>query len=134
MENPIIDGVEILGLTIVLFGELDRKTEYIDLGAVTIKREDREYILDIVQSYTKIEDGFTTIDTDLAKDEDTFEDCPYNIMAEDLISDDLSVDIFIDGDFSQTIEHMTLFVRFGGENGMTKAIDIESEVDFDDED
>lgn len=136
MKNPMIDGVEILGVTIKLYGELDRTTEHIDLGAVTIKRGDREYILDIVQSYTNVEGGFTTIETDLERDDDTFPDCPYNITASDLMSNDVSVDVFIDGDFSQTIEHMTLFVRFNGGKGMTKAIDVvsESDLDWDDED
>lgn len=43
------------------------------------------------------------------------------------MSDDLDIEFFIDGDFSANIEHITLFARFGGENGMTKAIDVQSE-------
>jgi hypothetical protein len=132
MSNPKIDGVEILGVTVVLYGEIE-ENEHVDLGALTIKRGNREYILDVVQSYRKFEGGFTTIETDLEKDEDTFDECPYDITSEDLMSDDLDIEFFIDGDFSANIEYITLFVRFGGENGMTKAIDIQSEVDFDDE-
>jgi hypothetical protein len=131
--NEFIDGVEILGVTVILYGEIE-ENEHVDLGALTIKRDDREYILDVVQSYTKFEGGFTTIETDLEKDEDTFEDCPYDITSVDLMSNDLQLEFFIDGDFSANIEHITLFVRFGGENGMTKAIDVQSEVDFDSED
>jgi hypothetical protein len=130
--NEFIDGVEILGVTVVLYGEIE-ENEHVDLGALTIKRGNREYILDVVQSYRKFEGGFTTIETDLEKDEDTFDECPYDITSEDLMSDDLDIEFFIDGDFSANIEYITLFVRFGGENGMTKAIDIQSEVDFDDE-
>lgn len=126
MEDLKIDGVEILGVTIVLYGERTDNDE-IDLGALTLKREGREYILDVVQSYTNVEDGFTTIETDLEKDEDTFDECPYDLTAEDLMSSDLVAEFFIGGDFTPTIEHMTLFVRFGGENGMTKAINVVEE-------
>jgi len=130
MSNPKIDGVEILGVTVVLYGEIE-ENEHVDLGALTIKRGNREYILDVVQSYRKFEGGFTTIETDLEKDEDTFGECPYNITASDLMSNDLNIDFFIDGDFSANIEHITLFVKFP--KGMVKAIDVQSEVDFDDE-
>lgn len=123
MRKPIIDGVEILGVTVVLYGERTDDDE-IDLGAVTISREGREYILDVCQSYTNIDGGFTTIETDLERDDETFEDCPYDITAEDLMSDNLKVEFYIGGDFPHTVEHITLFVRFGGENGMTKAINV----------
>jgi len=121
MSNPRINGVEILGVTIVLYGEIE-PTETVDLGALTIKRGNREYILDVVQSYRNFEGGFTTIKTDLEKDEETFAECPYDITASDLMSNDLNIDFFIDGDFSANIEHITLFVKFP--NGMTKAIDV----------
>ena len=39
------------------------------------------------------------------------------------MSSDLVAKLFVGGDFTPTIEHMTLFVRFG-ENGMTKAINV----------
>jgi len=130
--NPKIDGVEILGVTIVLYGEIE-KDECVDLGALTIKRDGREYILDVCQSYTTFKGGFTTIETDLVKDEETFSECPYDITAMDLMSDDLDIQFFIDGTFSPSIEYITLFVRFGGINGMTKAIEVQSELDFDDE-
>lgn len=123
MKNPKIEGVEILGLTVVLYGEVTDDEE-VDLGAVTISRDGREYILDVVQSTRVFEDGFTTIETDLKEDVETFDECPYDITDEDLMEDDVNVSFFIGGDFSATIEHMTLFVRFGGENGMTKAIDV----------
>jgi len=64
MRNPKIDNVEIISLTAVLYGERNDEHE-IDLGSLTIKREGREYILDVVQSYTEVKDGFTTIETDL---------------------------------------------------------------------
>lgn len=123
-ENPKIDGVEILGVTVVLYGEIE-ENETVDLGALTIKRDGREFILDVVQSYRKFEGGFTTIETDLEKDEDTFEDCPYDITSTDLMSDDLDIKFFIGGDFSANIEHITLFVKFP--KGMVKAINIQSE-------
>lgn len=123
MSNPKIDGVEILGVTVVLYGERTDDDE-IDLGSVTISRDGREYMLDVCQSYTKIDGGFTTIETDLERDDELFEDCTYDITSTDLMSSDLLVSLYIGGDHSLTIEHMTLFVRFGGENGMTKAINV----------
>ena len=121
-----IDNVEILGLTIVLYGEV-KKDEDVDLGSLTIARDGREYILDVCQSYTIFDGGFTTISAELIKDEEIFGECPYDITAEDLMSNDLKVEFYIGGTFSANIENMTLFVKFGGENGMTKAIDVESE-------
>ena len=113
MSNPKIDGVEILGVTVVLYGEV-KETETVDLDALTIKCDGREFILDVVQSYRKFEGGFTTIETDLEKDEDTFKDCPYDITSTDLMSNNLDIEFFIDGDFSANIESITLFVKFGG--------------------
>ncbi len=121
MRNPKIDGVQILGVTIELYGEREDHHE-IDLGAVTIKREGREYILDVVQSYTEVKDGFSTIETDLERDDETFDECPYDITAEDLMSDDLVAEFYIVSDLE--VENLTLFVRFGGEDGMTKAINV----------
>lgn len=123
MGNPKIDKAEILGVTIELYGERTDEDEF-DLGALTLKRQGREYILDVVQSYTNIDGGFTTIETDLQKDEDTFDKCPYDLTDEDLMASDLVAELFVGGNFAPTIEHITLFVRFGGENGMTKAINV----------
>ena len=119
MENPFIHNVEILSLNVVLVGKKDEET---NLGAVTISREGREYILDVVQSYSTFEDGITNIETDLIRDDETFSDCPYDITAVDLMSSDLKVEFYIETE--NEIESMTLFVRIGGAHGMTKAIDV----------
>jgi hypothetical protein len=119
MENTFIDNVEILSLNIVLVGKIDEET---DLGAVTISRDGREYILDVCQSYSTFEDGLTSIETDLERDDMIFDDCPYDITAVDLMSNDLKVEFYIS--IENEIESMTLFVRFGGVNGMTKAINV----------
>jgi hypothetical protein len=119
MENPFIHNIEILSLNVVLVGKIDVET---DLGAVTISREGREYILDDVQSYSTFEDGITSIETDLERDDELFSDCPYDITAEDLISDDLKVEFYISTE--NEIESMTLFIRIGGAYGMTKAINV----------
>ena len=123
MKNHFIDGVEILSLDIVLVGEKDVET---DLGAVTISCEGREYILDVCQSYSTFENGLTTIETDLERDDEIFVECPYNITAVDLMmSSDLKVEFYIATE--NEIESMALFVRFGGVNGMTKVIDVVQE-------
>jgi hypothetical protein len=110
--NPLIDGVEIVGVEIVLVGEKDVET---DLGAVTISRDGREYILDVIQSYTypNFEEGVTFIDTDLILDDETFDECPYDITAEDLFSDDLKVELYISTD--NEIQSMVLVIKLGDE-------------------
>ena len=108
--NPLIDGVEIIGVEIELIGEKDEET---DLGAVTISRDGREYILDVIQSYSDFEDGITSIDTDLILDDETFDECPYDITKEDLFSDDLKVELYIATD--NEIKSMVLVIKFGDE-------------------
>jgi hypothetical protein len=109
-NNPFIDDVEIISLDIVLVGEKDVET---DLGAVTISREGREYILDVIQSYSDFEDGLTNIETDLIRDDETFDECPYDITAEDLLSDDLKVEFYIATD--NEIQSMQLLIKVGEE-------------------
>ena len=86
-----IDNVEILSLEIELYGERTNTTE-IDLGALYLSCEGREYILDVTQSYTTIEGGFTHIRCDLERDDDTF---PPSEHKYDLKNVDLLVGILM---------------------------------------
>lgn len=69
-----------------------------NLGALTLKRQKRTYILDVIQSYTYGEKdcGDTTeIHCTLKEDKDTFEDCKYDLTKEDLLSEDLIAEFYI---------------------------------------
>lgn len=112
-----IDGVEVLSLEIKLYGERENNTE-IDLGGLTLSNNGREYILDVVQSFTTVEGGFTTIRCELERDNETFPDCKYDLTATDLMSYVKPV-FYINSELE--IENMTLFVKNGN---MTKAINV----------
>ena len=114
-------NVEILGLTVNLFGVRAEGDDTPDLGAIYLSRDGREYILDVYQSYTT-ESGDTEIDCDLEVDKDTFEECAFDLTAEDLMSSDLKATFYIATELE--IDSMTLFVKIGS---MTKAIDLEQE-------
>jgi hypothetical protein len=113
--------VEVLGLMINLFGVKAEGDDTPDLGAVTLSRDGREYILDVCQSYTT-EKGDTEIECDLEVDRDMFEDCAFDLTMEDLYSSDLKATFYIATELE--IDKMTLFVRSGG---CTKAIDLEQD-------
>lgn len=111
--------VTVLGLTINLFGLSD---EGVDLGAVYLSRDGREYILDVCQSYTDESSGDTEIKCDLEVDRDMFEDCAFDLRVEDLYSSDLEAIFYIATDLE--IDKMTLFVKHGE---CTKVIDLEQD-------
>lgn len=109
----IIDGVKILSLEIELVGKKDEET---DLGSVTISRDGREYVLDTCMSYSDFEDGITTIEAILERDDEIFDECPYDITAEDLASDDLVIEFYIETE--NEIQSMVLVVEFPNELGI----------------
>jgi len=98
------------------------------LGAVTLSRDGREFILDVCQSYTYDDEdcaGATIIQCDLEIDEDTFPDCPFDLTIEDLLSDDVSAKFFIESDEEEfEISQMILMFNHEGEH---KAIEVEEE-------
>jgi hypothetical protein len=115
-----IKGVEILGLTINLLGVRNIEEDY-DFGALTLKCEGREFILDVCQTYWDESSGDCEIKCDLEIDKDVFEDCKYDLEAVDLYNDELVAQFYIGGTFSNIIDYMTLFIKH---NGSTKAIDV----------
>jgi hypothetical protein len=121
LVEGFIDGIQILGLEIVIDG--DHTNSEIDLGAVTITNEEREYIMDVVQSYRSFDNGQTTIKIDVTtKDDDvTFDECPFNINAVDLMVDNPRITIYFSCD--ENWESATLFVK--GALGMVRALEIE---------
>jgi len=116
-----IDGVQILGLEINLCGEKTVE-DILDLGALTLRSDDREYILDAVASNIEHKNGDTEVSVKLAKDEEIFSDCKYDLTSEDLMFN-VNGEFYISSDLH--VDSITLFVKFEG--GMTKAIDIREE-------
>ena len=122
-----IDGVEILHATISIGGEVH--VESLDLGSVTLNCEGREYKLDITDSCWDVEDGCTEISCGLTTTDEyeCFEDCKFDLTAEDLFSSDLTGTIFIGDDYlddtSITPDFIsaTLWIKYGF---CTKAIEL----------
>lgn len=86
-----IKGIKINSLEVVIKGTNNRSV--VDLGAVTLSVAGREFILDVVQSFTDVtedNDGIPMLNIScvVEPDEDTFEDCPYNLTKEDLLNAD----------------------------------------------
>ena len=79
-----IKGVLIDNLVVVIKGTTERGN--VDLGALTLSVDGREFILDIVQSYSNETDDGLHIVCDLEVDEETFAECPYDITKEDLLN------------------------------------------------
>ncbi len=121
--KTMIDECEILGLEIV-FGFKQENVPY--LGAVTLQMEERNFILDVTQSYT--EDS--TIRCDLEIDYDTFPkggDYNYLLTGNDLQGRNLDKAEFYIDEYDSEPESITLFFRVGGENGCTYTLDLNEE-------
>jgi hypothetical protein len=121
-----MDEIIFLGVEVVIDGNhLDTE---IDLGAVTLSKEGRSYIVDAVQSYRNFEDGQTTISIQVEADKELFdEQSKFDLEPIDLHSPDLVATFYFycgdEDDEDYEWEHATLFVKFGKE-GTTKAIDL----------
>lgn len=121
--TTFIDKVKIISLVVILYGERQLTQDY-DFGALTLKCKEREYILDTVQTYWTKEEGNSKVQIDLEKDEDVFSTCKYDLKAEDFISKHLKAEFYLGGNFSNSVESITLFVRQGE---MTQAINVNLE-------
>jgi hypothetical protein len=122
--STLIDKVEILSLQATLYGEHDPEVDY-DFGALTLKCEGREYILDTIQTYWSEEEGISTIQIDLEKDEDTFSTCPYDLKAADFISENLEAEFYLGiRQSSNEVKDITLFIK---NRDMRQAINVNQE-------
>lgn len=117
-----IEGVTFGNVEVVIKGERDWNQDY-DFGALTLKCEDREFILDVVQSYTEgteiTGDGTTRITLEVEPDEELFDECPYNLTKQDLLDcehNELVKELFIDGTFENEILSITLFFEVDGQD------------------
>ena len=99
----------IIETEIVLFGNhLDTELDY---GAITLKNEDREFILDVVQTVRHFDGEVTTIDVTVEIDKELFEDCKFDLNDLDLLSPTLSSEMFFRIDDERDIKSMTMVVK-----------------------
>lgn len=92
----------------------------IDLGAVTLTCENREYIVDITESEFTYLNGQTIIECKLREDREVFFESKYDLLPEDFFNGNLKARIYIGCDY-ETVSQ-TLFIQFEG--GLTKAINL----------
>jgi hypothetical protein len=116
-----IEGVNIHNLEIVIIGTKERSD--IDLGVLTLSLDDRNFMLNVAQSYSDvIEDlqgnPIIRINCELEVDEDIFEDCSYNITKEDLLNSEnnnLVKTLYIGGDNDFEVQSIVLHFEIDGE-------------------
>jgi len=117
-----IKGVSIGNIEVVVKGERNPNDDY-DFGALTFNCQDREFILDVCQSYTDgpemTGEDFTRITLEVEVDEDIFSECPYNITKEDLLDcehNDLTRELYIGGNFKNEILSITFYFEVDGQD------------------
>ncbi len=108
--------VKFLGVTIIVNGKVE--PGLINLGAITLKRAGREYILDIVRTMLYFEDGKTRLECKIEEDSEIFDECKYDLTVFDL--DKLTVaEVFVATEDNKEnvlyeIEHQTLELEING--------------------
>jgi hypothetical protein len=81
MRKPFISGVEFSHVDFLIKGKA--KIGHIDIGAVTLKKDDREYILDVTD-YEIPDDTNPVITCCIEEDLITFSACKYDLTKKDL--------------------------------------------------
>jgi hypothetical protein len=102
----------------IMFSD-DVEGHEIDLGALTLRKDGREFILDVVSSRS-IDN---LISCTVMKDIEVFPDNKYDLELMDLLSDDLEAEMYVGSPIG--IKEITAFVRV---NGTTKAVVVRNEV------
>jgi hypothetical protein len=110
MKN--IKGINIHNLEVVIKGEYYQRND-VDLGALTLSVDGREFILDVVQTYSDEieEDGTLRISCELEVDEEVFDECSYDITKDDLLDaehNDLVRTLYIGGEVEFEVVSITL--------------------------
>lgn len=112
-----IEGVNIHNLEVEIKGDVQRHD--IDLGALTLRVDDREFILDVVQSYSDEIEGGLRISCDLEVDEDTFDECPYNITKDDILDcehNDMVRELYVGGEVEFEVVSILLHFDIDGQD------------------
>lgn len=121
-----IEGVNIHNLEVVIKGHPQRHD--VNLGALTLSVDGREFILDVVQTYSdETEDlegnPILRISCDLEADDDVFDECPYDITKDDLLDcehNDLVRELFVDGEVEFEVESILLHFDVDGQDYQIK--------------
>lgn len=122
LANTFIENVEILNLHINFHCPIN--VDQYDVGALTMCKDGREFILDSVNSQIINIGGGTVWMVLLDKDVETFPDCKYDLTAMDVLSDDIECSFYFGGEGSIEPDSISLFVKYGD---MTKAINVTRE-------
>lgn len=111
----------VLALEINLTGDYANSDVEVDLGAVTLTLDNKEFIFDIVESGMESDDASTTINCVLEIDNKTFPDCEFDLQDLDLLSDKLKGTVYFNTDNMEDFKSATLFVKV---RQTTKAIEL----------
>jgi hypothetical protein len=117
-----IKGVNIGNIEVVLQGNKDDSKDY-DFGALTLACDDREFMLDVCQSYTdtpeKTGNNTTRITLDVETDTELFNKCPYNLTKQDLLDcehNDLTRELYVGGNFENKVLSITFYFEVDGQD------------------
>ena len=119
-------GVNIHNLEIEIKVHID--INIVDIGSLTLSVDDREYILDVTQSYSDKTENFSgkpilRITSDLETDKELFSDCPYNLTKNDLLDSDhngLNAELYISGEEHFEVEKILLHFDIDGRHYQIK--------------
>lgn len=103
---PSIEGIRISDVEVTYKGKLDPDTSY--WGAVTVRRDGREFIWDVRQAYTNdLRNGHYRTSLELVVYPDVFSECKYDLTREDMLNP-TSATLYYEGintsEFMPTIE------------------------------
>jgi hypothetical protein len=125
-----MEGVNIHNIEIVLKGDVNR--DIVDIGALTLSADGREYMMDVIQSYSQgvdlTGDNTTRITCELEEkpDRDVFEDCKFDFTKEDLLDADCHekmMTLYVGGDEDFEVESISLHFDIDGQDYQLKVIE-----------
>lgn len=118
-------NVEFLYASIIIDGKV--KPDLIDLGSITLRKNNKEYMLDIIRTmiYWDEDTKKTTLECQVERDDEVFEDCKYDLTENGLLNVPDVAEIFVGGDGEYSPISYTLHVKVGG---VEKEIPLVSEV------
>ena len=119
--STFVKGAKLLSVVVVMESIDD---EGVDAGILTLSiGQYREYKMDVKEGFPS-EDGCSIV-YEMIRYDEVSPECPYDLTVDDLMSSELKCEMFIES--ATEVESITMFVRIGGENGCTKAIDVTRE-------
>ncbi len=111
MKNKKITLENVIDIQIDLFG--NHLNTDIDLGSITLKLNDKEFIFDIIQSYRELDDEEenTTITVEVEIDKKTFPDCKFDLNQLDLLSNALTGEIYFLSDDMSIFKEANMYIK-----------------------